>query len=110
MRSVVFSFCKDIGYKHGAKSALDSYISSLGGNTLNYYSIVTPAVERNINAVFERAMTASGSFCARIIKALEKSSLVTENMGKTAFPKVALTGFRLPWYRTFEAAFDITVS
>ena len=109
-RSVVFSFCKDIGYKHGAKSALDSYISSLGGNTLNYYSIVTPAVERNINALFERSMTASGSFCARIIKALEKSSLVTENMGKTAFPKAALTGFRLPWYRTFEAAFDITVS
>lgn len=110
VRSVVFSFCKDIGYKHGAKSALDSYISSLGGNTLNYYSIVTPAVERNINAVFEKAMTASGGFCARIIKALEKSSLITENMRKTAFPKVALTGFRLPWYRTFEAAFDITVS
>lgn len=110
VRSVVFSFCKDIGYKHGAKSALDSYISSLGGNTLNYYSIVTPAVERNINAVFEKAMTASGGFCARIIKALEKSSLITENMRKTAFPKVTLTGFRLPWYRTFEAAFDITVS
>lgn len=110
VRSVVFSFCKDIGYKHGAKSALDSYISSLGGNTLNYYSIVTPAVERSINAVFEKAMTASGGFCARIIKALEKSSLITENMRKTAFPKVALTGFRLPWYRTFEAAFDITVS
>lgn len=110
VRSVVFSFCKDIGYKYGAKSALDSYIYSLGGNTLNYYSIVTPAVERNINAVFEREMTASGSFCARVIKALEKSSLITENMEKTAFPKVALTGFRLPWYRTFEAAFDITVS
>lgn len=110
VRSVVFSFCKDIGYKHGAKSALDSYISSLGGNTLNYYSIVTPAVERNINTVFEKAMTASGGFCARIIKALEKSSLITENMRKTAFPKVTLTGFRLPWYRTFEAAFDITVS
>ena len=110
MRSVVFSFCKDIGYKHGAKSALDSYISSLGGNTLNYYSIVTPAVERNINTVFEKAMTASGGFCARITKALEKSSLITENMRKTAFPKVTLTGFRLPWYRTFEAAFDITVS
>lgn len=110
VRSVVFSFCKDIGYKHGAKSALDSYISSLGGNTLNYYSIVTPAVERNINAVFEKAMTASGGFCARITKALEKSSLITENMRKTAFPKVTLTGFRLPWYRTFEAAFDITVS
>lgn len=110
VRSVVFSSCKDIGYKHGAKSALDSYISSLGGNTLNYYSIVTPAVERNINAVFEKAMTASGGFCARIIKALEKSSLITENMRKTAFPKVTLTGFRLPWYRTFEAAFDITVS
>ena len=31
-------------------------------------------------------------------------------MRKTAFPKVTLTGFRLPWYRTFEAAFDITVS
>lgn len=110
VRSVVFSFCKDIGYKHGAKSALDSYISSLGGNTLNYYSIVTPAVERNINTVFEKAMTASGGFCARIIKALEKSSLITGNMRKTAFPKVTLTGFRLPWYRTFEAAFDITVS
>lgn len=110
VRSVVFSFCKDIGYKRGAKSALDSYISSLGGNTLNYYSIVTPAVERNINTVFEKAMTASGGFCARITKALEKSSLITENMRKTAFPKVTLTGFRLPWYRTFEAAFDITVS
>ena len=110
VRSVVFSFCKDIGYKHGAKSALDSYISSLGGNTLNYYSIVNTAVERNINKVFEKAMTASGGFCARIIKALEKSSLITENMRKTAFPKVTLTGFRLPWYRTFEAAFDITVS
>ena len=110
VRSIVFSFCKDIGYKHGAKSALDSYISSLGGNTLNYYSIVTPAVERNINTVFEKAMTASGGFCARITKALEKSSLITGNMRKTAFPKVTLTGFRLPWYRTFEAAFDITVS
>ena len=110
VRSVVFSFCKDIGYKYGAKSALDSYIYSLGGNTMNYYSIVTPAVERNINAVFEREMTASGSFCARVIKALEKSSLITENMEKIAFPDVALTGFRLPWYRTFEAAFDITVS
>lgn len=110
VRSVVFSFCKDIGYKHGAKSALDSYISSLGGNSLNYYSIVTPTVEKNIAAVFEREMTAYGGFCARIIRTLEKSSIITENMEKTAFPKVTLTGFRLPWYRTFEAAFDITVS
>ena len=110
VRSVVFSFCKDIGYKRGAKNVLDSYISSVGGSTLNYYSIVTPTIEKNIAAVFEKEMTASGGFCARIIKALEKSSLITEGLTKTAFPEVALTGFRLPWYRTFEAAFDITVS
>lgn len=108
-RSIVFSFCKDIGYKYGAKGTVDRYIQSLGGNTSNYYSIVTPDIEKSINSVFEKSMTQSGSYPSRIISALHSSKMLTSKLTTIAFLSVELKNFRLPWYRTFEAAFDINV-
>ncbi len=107
VRSIVFSFCKDIGYKYRSKGVVDSYVQNLGGNINNFYSIITPSIESNINKAFKTDMTSPDNYSMKIIAALKNSGLLTDGFKKIGFPSVTLTNFRLPWYRTFEATFDI---
>lgn len=107
VRSIVFSFCKDIGYKYRSKGVVDAYVQRIGGNINNFYSIINPSTEANINKTFRDDMTSSSNYPSKIIAALKNSGLLTDGFRKTSFPSVTLTNFRLPWYRTFEATFDI---
>lgn len=108
-RSIVFSLCKDVGYKCEAKGAVDSCIMSLGGNVSNYYTQINEAGRKKINDTFREAMTDKNSFASRAVSALEKGRMMTSGLGLTVFPEITLTDFCLPWYRSFEASFAVKV-
>jgi len=108
-RSIVFSLCKDVGYKCEAKGTVDNYIRELGGNISNYYTQLDEAGRKSIDDTFREAMTLKNSFATRVLSVLEECRMMTSGLGLTVFPEITLTDFRLPWYRSFEASFTIGI-
>lgn len=112
LKSLAFSYVKDIAYKITCAVEVNKYISSEFGNVDNFYSAIED--ETALNQAFTQIMLSNAGVCGatRLLKALNESQYITDLQQYTLSPHKAVSAdrFYFPWYRVFEASFEITLS
>lgn len=112
LKTLAFSYVKDIAYKITSAVEVTKYISSNYSDVNNFYSEIVD--EDALNAEFTQIMLSNDGTCGAtgLLKALNESSYITDlqNYTLSSHKTVSADNFYFPWYRTFEASFTVTLS
>lgn len=112
LKALAFSYVKDIAYKITSAVEITKYITSNYDNVNNFYSEVED--ENALNSAFTKMMLSNDNVCGatRLLNALNESQYITDLQTYTLSPhkEVSVDHFYFPWYRTFEASFEISLS
>lgn len=112
VKSLTFGFIKDIAYRDLCYNAVCSYASTLG-STSNFYSANydAAAASAGIHSALNSSSVSVNE--ATIISSLEGSRFITGIDGSITTGRImyiSVDNYAFPWYRTFEASFDVAVT
>lgn len=113
IKTLVFSYVKDISYRVGGQSLIKSYISEEVGPISNFYAqmIEKGLDEQTVNKKFTNKMNSIFYECnlIQLMSNLNNSCFLVDlstNQMDNSY-KISCTDFYFPWYRTFEISFSI---
>lgn len=111
LKTLAYSYVKDMSYKIAQKPQIDKYIRENIGDTSNFYSGMQD--ESALNAQVATLMDGKNACSAgNVLKAFNQSEyLISVNNALSAtHGAAAAENYRFPWYRTFELTFDVKLA